>query len=418
MSLVHHITILRKDSNKNPSIILLFFLSPIIAFLQCLKNIQNKYAILVISLFGSYFGFMMDSSNEEYDISHYLNILKQSPTLSECLNNIISGIETDIYAPLSISIIGSFTQNGHILMLWFGMVFGIVFAFSLRRFNNSDNIYNYLYIFSFAGILGFATLAGVRYVTAFHVYFIGVTGYLKYKELKYIVIILSSIAIHFSLIPAVLIFMVYLLLKRYHILIICLSIISFIFTFVDIESLISTVSVYFGYGIQSRVTVYSTEYVEMLESLNGEVQEAVWFIRYKSTIAFTSAIIILAYLFILYKRINRSSFTDDLLYYILLYLSFRNIVANVPDLGTRYTTMFIMFSIFLSYKLYNDNKLKFKNKILIQIFPIITILGCFLYTAYGYRCIFLYIPFQALLLSPFIGLTKASLDPDRAIRQL
>lgn len=385
----------------------IFFISPIVSYFYALKNIQRKESGLAIIFICGFVGYLMNTEMEGFDLYRYLKMLHNSQSLNAVIDSFRAGKETDLYAPLSISLIGSFTKNGHILMLWFGLIFGYLYSKGLSRFNDSSTLLSYVFIIIFANIIGISGLAGVRFSTAIYVFFIGLTGYLERKDKKNVLILLSSSLFHFGLLPGVVIFFGYMLLKRWPIIIYTLAIASFISTFINFDQYMANVAGILGGSFQSRAEIYTTANTWYVEYLKENSMQTAWFIKYKFDAAYYSIVIFFIYVALCVKRLKIEENTFQLFLFILLWLTFRNLVSNVPDLGVRYTNALIAFSVFFAYKVYIDN---IDRDGIINIMSSVVLIGCSLCAIYVFRCIFYYISVVDFSITPIWGISNQFLS--------
>lgn len=381
----------------------IFCISPLISYFTTLKNIRSKYSGFTIILICGFIGFLMNTEETGFDLYHYLGALKHSQGINSTFHSFFTGEEPDLYAPLSISIIGSFTKNGHILMLWFGLVFGFLYSKGLKRFQNSSTFLSFIFIFFFANIIGISGLAGVRFSTGFYVLFLGITRYLDKKDLLSILTIGLSVLFHFALLPGVGIFFVYLVLKRWPTVIYVLAIISFVFTFTNLDQYIANVAGNFGSGIQNKAELYSLSNTSYVESIEKNAEHASWYIKYKFDLAYYCITIFFVIVGIFKKRLKLDESTFQLFLFILLWLSFRNLIANVPDLGVRYTNILIALSVYFAYCVYVNNMDK---GIFINSMSFIPLIGCSLCVAYVFRCLFFYISIIDFSVTPIWGIAN------------
>lgn len=382
----------------------LFFISPLLSFFSALKHPNKQYSVFAIIIMGCFIGYLYNTDNQGYDLYRYLELLKNSKGISEVWKNIKTGEDVDLYVPLSVSIISSFSKNGHILMMWFGAIFGILYSKGLSRFNNPKNILSYMFIFFFANIYGFNELAGVRFVTAFYVFFIGVTSYFETKHIKSIGVLLLSALIHFGFLPGIALFFCYLFLRKFPKVIYSLAIASFIFTIIDLGSVFSNVANFIGGEMASRAEIYNTENITYVDSLAEHSEMVVWFIRYRLDAAFFTIIAYLVVISLYRKAIKLDSHIKDLSLFVLLWITLRNMVYNIPDVGVRYTTILIAFSIYLAYNIYINDK---SHSIFIKNISIVILAGCVLCPLYSIRQVFDYISFWDLLFPPIYGIVNS-----------
>lgn len=382
----------------------LFLISPLLSYFSALKRIRVNGSIFSLILIGAFIGFIINTDSQGFDLYRYLEMLKNSKSLTEIFDNFRNGQEVDLYVPISVSVISLLTSNGHILMMWFGIVFGFVYAKSLSRYNNSNSIISYVFIFIFANIYGYNSLAGVRFATAFYILFYGVTGYISRPCIKNLLIIGASVLVHFGMMPGVGVFLIYILLRKKPLIIYVIAVISFVFTFIDINILITYLASSLGQGFSSRAEIYSTDNEYYVNYLQENAESVVWFIRYRTEIALNTITLCLVLLAFFYKRLKLDSFSKEYLSFILVWLTLRNLVCDIPDFGIRYTLTFIALSIYFAYKVYINNQKSVKA------ISIVFLLGCALCPIYAIRQLFDYLGLLDLIMPPIYGVLSTVLS--------
>lgn len=388
----------------NPSS--LFLLSPLCSYITAILNPPKKGTVSAMVMICGFFGFLMSTDDQSFDLYRYLNMLSNADSIPVTIEKILTRKEVDSYVPLSISILSTITDNGHVLMLWFGLIFGFVYGKSLQRITYAEGLIPFLLTLTFAHIYGIVSIAGVRFATAVYVMFLGTTAYIEdHKRKKGIALMLLATQVHFSIIPCLLIFALYITLKNRPKIIYATAILSFMLSFTQVGDYITAASSLLGEGISHRAEIYSTDNDVYMNSLQENKAQTVWFIKYKSDIAFYT--ILMYFYFMLYKlRDKIAPSSMQMIYFLLTLLTFRNMVAGVPDMGSRYTTIFLCISLYVIHHVYILNR----GMRYIQNLTYMVLAGCFFCTAYGIRCIFYYIDLFTFSISPIYGIFKGILN--------
>ena len=386
-----------------------FLFSPIIALLFALWK-RNEYgAKLVIFLFSGLFGYLMNTTDYRMDLYRYLNLLQETPyndISSVFANQYSSGSNStsDLYVSLLQTIIGSFTNNGHILMLAFGLVFGIFYVKMIKllpKFSDKT-LLSFGIFFLFINVFGIQGLAGVRFYTAFYVFAFGAISYINTSKKIYLLTFPTACLIHFSYIFAVFLFAVYYVFKAKPYIIYMIVGLSFVMSFTSISSIISQYASYLGGSIETRANTYSLENTDYVDFVNNIQSETVWYVALRGKIVYWAAVISLSLIGIYHKRIKIDEKAFQYILLALVFLSCRNIIINIPDFGSRYNAIFIALFYFLLYHIFMQNR----GSILVKIISYMSILGGIFYTLYSIRCMFYYVSILDISLSPIIILFK------------
>ena len=386
-----------------------FLFSPIIALLFALWK-RNEYgAKLVIFLFSGLFGYLMNTTDYRMDLYRYLNLLQETPynDISSVFANLYSSgsnSTSDLYVSLLQTIIGSFTNNGHILMLAFGLVFGIFYVKMIKllpKFSDKT-LLSFGIFFLFINVFGIQGLAGVRFYTAFYVFAFGAISYINTSKKIYLLTFPTACLIHFSYIFAVFLFAVYYVFKAKPYIIYMIVGLSFVMSFTSISSIISQYASYLGGSIETRANTYSLENTDYVAFVNNIQSETVWYVALRGKIVYWAAVISLSLIGIYHKRIKIDEKAFQYILLALVFLSCRNIIINIPDFGSRYNAIFIALFYFLLYHIFMQNR----GSILVKIISYMSILGGIFYTLYSIRCMFYYVSILDISLSPIIILFK------------
>ena len=315
-----------------------------------------------------------------------------------------SNSTSDLYVSLLQTIIGSFTNNGHILMLAFGLVFGIFYVKMIKllpKFSDKT-LLSFGIFFLFINVFGIQGLAGVRFYTAFYVFAFGAISYINTSKKIYLLTFPTACLIHFSYIFAVFLFAVYYVFKAKPYIIYMIVGLSFVMSFTSISSIISQYASYLGGSIETRANTYSLENTDYVDFVNNIQSETVWYVALRGKIVYWAAVISLSLIGIYHKRIKIDEKAFQYILLALVFLSCRNIIINIPDFGSRYNAIFIALFYFLLYHIFMQNR----GSILVKIISYMSILGGIFYTLYSIRCMFYYVSILDISLSPIIILFK------------
>lgn len=385
-----------------------FLVSPIIALLLALWK-RNEYgARLVILLFSGLFGYLMDTTDSGMDLYRILGLLQKTPyaNVSSVFTSLYSSggnSISDLYVPLLQTIIGSFTTNGHILMLASGLVFGFFYAKTTKLLPKpiNETLLSFGIFFVFINVFGIQGLAGVRFYTAFYVFAFGVISYINTSKYIYLFALPAACLMHFSYIFATFLFALYYALKKKPYAICIITGLSFIVTFTTISSVISQYGSFLGDSIEARANAYSLENTGYVDYVSGIKNATVWYVALRGEIAYYTAVISLALIALYRKKIKIEEKTLQYVLLALIFLSCRNIVIDIPDFGIRYNSIFMALFYISIYHIYIQNK----DNALMKTISCMNIIGGMFYTLYSIRCMFYYVSITDILLSPFISIT-------------
>lgn len=328
-----------------------FVVAPFATAIYAVTKAGEKWTYLVLALFTALFGYcaIPDETMDFYRYLHLLDYFSWADT---------SEFGTDKYVYLVTGLVSNVTRNGHILMAVFGAIYGLLFAFSLQFFTDSEKkLPRYAYLFFvmlFANAVSLKGLGGVRFGTATFMFFIGVYNYIITKSYKFLILIALSPLVHFSFILYDGIFLAFYFSKKYPRVIVYAFLISFILNVANVGSFISQYSMYFGSDIAER----GSDYINGdLDEMKKAYQGAFWtrvgiYFRYCEYFA----------LIFIYKhakkhqgKINYGSNIGLMFLFCLVFGIFGNILEPVPHLGLRTQGLFSSFLILPIFRYCRDN---------------------------------------------------------------
>ena len=386
--------------------ILGFLFSPALAALFALLRRNEHGAKIVTCLFVGLFGYMMNTSDQGMDLYRYLLLLRSSSgdiSISSVFENLYSSgssSTSDLYVPLLRAIISMFTDNAHILMLMFGLVFGLFYSKTITLLPKPQNetLITFGLLFLFINVFGIQGLAGVRFYTAFYVFAFGAISYINTSIKIYLLALIGACLIHFSYIFAMLLFATYYILRNKPRIIFVTALLSFFLSFTSISNIISQHSSTFGSSIEAKAATYSSENLDYVDSINDKSESYVWYVGSRNKVAYGGIIISLALLYINRKKIKIDKNTMQYLLLAAVFLSFRNITIGIPDLGVRYNNIFMALFYFALYHIFLQNRTSRFMKSL----ACLNIAGGTLVILYSLRCLFYYVSAADIVLPAFI----------------
>jgi len=333
---------------------LLFFIQPFLAFILSLFNLKSKYSFIVIFFFFTLFGYTFIAENEFADSFRYIKqfndfLLLPAGYYFDYLKEYFAfdSYIKDIYTISSFFLISRFSNNYHILMALWAMVFTFFFLKSFKFFvkrNEFDgsliaSILAFLFIFS----NNIFNINGVRFNTAAWIAVFVIFDYLINKNHRVLLLAALTPFIHLSYISFVIIILIYVFVGKFEKIWIWLYLLSFLFSEISIN-LIQNYSDLFPLPIQGLISDYAIgsnfdDRLSKIEALPVYAKILSNLPRY-----FINFIII----YFIYKRKYFVFNTEDrtVFRFLLVLLAFCNFTKGIPSFGLR----FFMLSIpFVSY---------------------------------------------------------------------
>lgn len=327
-------------------------LNPFIGFVQAFRYYKQDWAKNSVWLFVAFYGYTM-LKIEGMDSSAYVGMLKLQHNTAGSWRIIVSkfyneGGAFDLYQPLITSLLSLFTDNGNILFFVYGLTFGYFYSrniwkiFGLFQGGKISKI-QWILVLTFVCIIGFWELNGVRMWTAAHIFFYGTFIYFFERNKKGLLLVFSSLFVHFSFILPVGLLILFLVIKLPRKILYIAFLFSLSISTLNIESIRVSMETYLPDFLFNRVGGYVGDgYVEII----SEAKETVnWYIKYHSDLLnwFISIMISIIY----FK--NKSNIWSDKIFsdffrFTLLFLALGNIMSMLPS-GVRYLIISQLFAI-------------------------------------------------------------------------
>jgi hypothetical protein len=342
------------------------------------KHYKQEWAKNCIMLFVAFYGFTMYNP-EGFDSSRYadkLKVLHKSQLNWDTFTDSFydeEGASLDLYQPLITYLVALYSENTHLLFAIFGLIYGYFYSrniWLLLALNSEPqmNRYQWILIFTFACILGFWALNGLRMWTAAHIFFYGSFLYLFHDQKKGLVIAATSILVHFSFLFPVGLLAVFLIVKLPWRVLYLLFIASFFISTLNIEVFRTLLENNAPDFLLPKVNTYvGEEYIEGL----SEVEEAVWYITYlsQSLTWFIVVMISIIYFSNLVTFKTNQAFSN-LFGFTLLFLSISNFISIIPS-GGRFLIIAQLFSLALIYLFYVRYTTKIYSKWMVYLTPLL-----------------------------------------------
>lgn len=342
---------------KNAFLYFIFF--PFLGFINAIKNYRSSWAKPTVIAFVAFFGMSMVKS-DAVDSSRYIEKLemmhasnKDFDTIGNSLYNEEDG-QPDIYVALVTYVFSLFTDNGNLLFLFYGLLFGYFYANNIWLVLNESKgklrREQWLLLAAFSFVIGFWDVNAVRMWTAAHVFFYGGFSYLYLNKKKGLIIAASSILIHFSFILPVFLLLAYSLVRLNYRFLYFFYIASFFIVELNVDFIRTTLEANVPDFMLPKVkTYFNDENLEIVDKIEVVTN---WYVAYyKKIISYFNVI----FISVLFFRANMSNAAKKLLGFSLLFLGVANIVSLLPS-GGRFLSVAFLFSLSLCFIVLTKSK--------------------------------------------------------------
>lgn len=202
------------DSKNEGYAWILFLIAPIITFVIAIRNFKNRRVRKFIIFFGGFYGLVFipipDADATRYQ-SYYADLKDYNFNLYwHDIMNLAStdNLFPDMYAYTMFFIGKFFSDNSQFFFMIIALVYFFVFVKLIGYiYDSNHNILKKNSGLFFIGILflfGFSSgINGVRWPLAIIVYLLGAVRLLTQNNIKYLLLAVTSVFIHFSFYPAV-----------------------------------------------------------------------------------------------------------------------------------------------------------------------------------------------------------------------
>jgi hypothetical protein len=342
-----------------------FILFPFLGFINALRNYRSSWAKPTVIAFVAFFGLSMVKS-DTVDSTRYvqnLEIMYDSNKDFETIQNSFysgDGGQADIYVTITTFVFSLFTNNGNILFMFFGLVFGYFYANNiwsvLTESKGKLHWEQHLILAAFSMIIGFWTINGVRMWTAAHIFFYGGFMYLYQDKRKGLLIAASSVLVHFSFILPIILLIGYSLVKLNFRVLYIFYIASFFIAELNIDFIRTTLENNLPEFMLPKVKTYFND--DYLEGYEEAIASVNWYVLYYKKILTYFTVIFISVIFF---KANPNAQTKKLLGFSLLFLSFANILSLLPS-GARFLNVAFLFSLATSFIIMSNAKDAFITK--------------------------------------------------------
>ncbi|MDN3676674.1 hypothetical protein QWY90_05040 [Flavobacterium paronense] len=335
--------------------ILFFIFSPFFGLIKAFKNYKAVWAKNAIWFFVIFFGFTMyfppgsdvDRYNAKLESLYYSPVNWDNFSSSFFSADYDGEVSYDIYAPIILYCVSTFTNNGNVLFGIFAIVFGYFFSRNIGFLfdlvpKNKMNIYLWILLISFTVTVGFWQLPTVRMWTAAHIFFYGAYIYIIKNNYRGLLIVLSSILVHFSFALPVAIFLLYFFVRIPYFILYVFFITTFFISEINVSVLGSRLESILPTFLLPKVKVYTDEdygdaYVTYYSSFS-------WFMVYFRKAAGWFITFFLSYIFFSGRKFLAANLNFRFFYsFTLFFLAIGNIM-NLVTSGSRYLLIAYLFA--------------------------------------------------------------------------
>ncbi|WP_264522044.1 hypothetical protein [Flavobacterium sp. N1994] len=336
-----------------------FIIFPFLGFINAIKNYRSSWAKPTMIAFVAFFGMSMVKS-DSVDSARYVHNLESMYASNKSFDNIKNSFyseedgQLDIYVAVVTYVFSFFTNNGNILYLFYGLVFGYFYVNNIGLVLNQSKgklaWEQILLLIAFSFVVGFWTLNAVRMWTAAHVFFYGAFLYLYQNKKKGILIASCSFLIHFSFILPVALLIAYSLVRLNFRILYLFYIASFFIVELNIDFIRSALESNLPDFMLPKVkTYFNDDYLEGYEEASVAVN---WYVLYYKKILTYFTVIFIS---ILFFKSSPSAQARKLLGFTLLFLSVANVLSLLPS-GGRYLNVAFLFSLAVSFIIVSNSK--------------------------------------------------------------
>lgn len=366
-----YICIKKNDIINICALLFLFIIWPFLSLLLSLYRYNKVESKIIFVLFTALYGYSIIANSEELDLYRYLywieyfhyDLLNWSDfAMMVVAVNASEGVSMDLYRDVMAFLVSRFTSEGHVLMLFFGFVFGLAYVKTLTLLfsvYNRWSVWGGIILFAYSFAFSLDWLGGVRFGTAAYVFLIGILYHIRGSKKAYIYFLLST-SIHLGFAVGFFIYFIYKYLYQHTKHINTIVIISFFFSFI-FQMLVVLVANYFGGRIAETMSSYtSTDFLQYAS--DGGIP---WYSKIHNTLF---VLFVYIFLFILnWKRsFCESNNSNKAFVWLISSLITVNLFAFSPVFSQRFIILsFALFFIYF-YFLYanNEHNIKLKKYIL------------------------------------------------------
>ena len=367
---------------------------------------KQRYTENIIWFFCAFFGSTFTISNEGMDANRYRDFLKsiyENPvSWSDFTNGLFNGTygRGDYIEPLLRYITAQFTSDYRVLFFLFGLIFGFFFSRNIYFFFKHASLKNkpltltlclYLVL-----IVPFWNINGFRFYTAFHIFIYALIHWIHYNKKTYAsLFLILAIFTHVSYIIGVILFLLFLLIRKKILLITFFFLSTFLFVQLDLETIIS----YLPTQELGSLDIYIKGYIksDKYKLREAFVQNRAWFLTLNEYLMKFLMVVWAMYLLLLKRDFLKNTTIGQMAVFAILNYSFITVIIDIPSMARFY---------FISYMILGGIMILLLNHVRWNFFDratyLISMPSIILFIFIQLRIGLDYIGFSTLLYNPLI----------------
>lgn len=366
----------KQGSFNHYGIYLLFIFWPFGILLYAIKNYRTVWARNIAWLYTIYFGFTFVIPGSGADAYRYAGRLEMMAESSYSLKDLFSSYLNPDSGVLDIAerfvtfIVARFTTDYRFLFAVFGIFMGYFLSriiwYLTDKTTGKLNLFSTLVILSYSLVIGIWDIGGIRWNIAAVIFVYGVLRYIIDNQYSGLLIVVSTIFVHWSFVLAVAFLIVFIFIKNRTTLYFVLFIVSFFIAELNFDFIRT---LFFNYApaqiVGSRGSYLSEYSIQALSEGEGLLA---WYILWHGKLLQWFIFISGIYLYIWQlKRLEEKSQQLDLLNFSFLFYGIFNILSSIPSVGRFLAAGNLLMLAMLFWML---QKQKIKTKLILEVFGI------------------------------------------------
>ncbi len=332
--------------------LILFIVWPFLAFCIALASYSKKEARKVVYFFLIYFGLTLVIHDKFYfDAAGYAFHFQQNAGLPfSDFFNIVGGLystdtSVDIFEPLVSFLVSRFTSDYRVLFAVYAAIFGFFYLRSIdllyKRYLRNPGLNVSIHLAFFSIILTITAISGFRMWTAAWIFFYGAYHAVLYREVRFLILALSSSFVHWSFLTANAVLFIYYFAGNRNYIYLPLALASFVAPQL-LAPLFSIMSLRLGGALQSRFEGYTSE--NYLLFRQEDLASASWFLQIGNNLVFYYLLFALLFIQFKFRHLVQSKEEKNLFSFLLLFLALVNFGKSIPSFGGRFQIIFFLFA--------------------------------------------------------------------------
>jgi hypothetical protein len=346
------------------SIIGLFVISPFATLCFAIKNYRASWSKNVVWFYTAFFGYTFTINSTEVDASRYKDtlLLMSNPDFS--IKTIFSNYWSDDSGTLDIAqriitfVVAQFTQDYRMLFAVFGLFLGYFLSriiwFLIKQSSGKLNVLSTLLLVSYSLVVGIWDIGGIRWNIAALIFFYGAILYIVEGNKKGIIVILSTIFVHWSFPAAIVIFFLYKYLKNQPIIYFILFISSFVLVELNVDFIRNIFELYAPKAVQNSRESYLNE--GYIQSIADKRFELAWYISYHVLLLKWLILVMVSYIFLKDSKTIKQNQPElfRIFNFGMFFYGVFNILSTLPSVGRfiNIANLILLFVIFVYLQFY------------------------------------------------------------------